>query len=332
MIRYQVPPGVARVEARGGVRGLFDHVAILHAHGFPVMTDHIWGGDLSAPWRSSDLAVVPECWAVSMVDNIPHDVRVVALVQNGYYIDGNNPHITCPYETLDNLAAVVVESEHSAQLVRLRAPKMRAPLYRFHPCANIRHGAGGLKDGPFHFGAWPRRRVVMFFDYKHGATLPAILEDLELPEGWRLEQLAGMSDEQVADALATGAVFLAPNTTEGLCAPTAEAQLSGAVIVGWPGGPSIYHGTPQWAWSIDPEQRRLEGGPMEYLTDRAVIVQQDNVSHLRWAVLETCRQIDTNPWHWGRRTAEWAHHQEVTYSRQREERELVEIFEQLHPR
>lgn len=66
---------------------------------------------------------------------------------------------------------------------------------------------------------------------------------------------------------------------------------------------------------------------MEYLLDRSVMAEQDNVQALRQAIVETAADIDANPDKWARLTEEWATWHAAEYSRQGEIDELIGIFE-----
>lgn len=318
-----VPPEDA---TSGGTRKLGDLSCILQDAGIDsrvVNADELKHVD----WQHNDLVVVPEVYGHGLDTLIPRGVKRVGFVQNGYLIDqfGMAPGRDHPYMDTPNLLAVMVESQHSADLVRLRLPNLRVPIIMTHSSGNGRMG----NDGPFSYGAWPRKKYVTFFGYKHGGQNAAIFDDLLLPDGWSTAQLTG-TDEDVAAQLRSCAIFAAPNTIEGLCAPTQEAMISGSVIVAWPGGPSrfAHHPTPGWSYALQ-EKDPGTGGPMEYLKGRSVVVPQDDTQAFRKELWELAKRIDADPNGYAAKTKKWSLWHRTNYSREREKNEIVRIMQEL---
>lgn len=287
----------------GGTRKLYDHVAILCAHGYDARI--VYTHEIGAV---PDLIVVPEVYGDGIRDFVPAGWPRVIFVQNGYLIDAADGvnYIADPerhpYMTTPELVAVLTESEHTTDLVRAKFPDLPVPIIRTHSSGNGRNGG----HAGFRYGSWPRARRVVYFDYKHAHVNGAIFDDLDLPPGWDTMSMTGCSDEQIAEHMRTASIFAAANTHEGMCAPTSEAMISGAVNVCWTGG-----------------------GPDEYLLGRAVIAEQDNVSALREAIVDTAYRIDLHPEHWSLLTRAWSDWFQATYSRDREVSEIVGIMEQL---
>ncbi len=297
----------------GGTRKLYDHVALLNANGLDarIVPTHEIG---TINWDyDRDVMVVPEVYGDGIRDYVPGGWRRIAFVQNSYitdHVDGtqivHRPNGGHPYTTTPELIAIFTESQHTEDRLRERFGDSIPPLIRTHSSGNGRRG----EDAGFFYGKWPRERRVCYFGYKHGADNAAVLDGLELPKGWTVETMTGMTDEEIAVELRTAAIFMATNREEGMCAPTSEAIISGAVNVCWTGG-----------------------GPDEYLRDpienRAMIAEQDNVEHLRSLLVATAADIDRYPKDWASRTRKWSEWFQTTYSRKREIREIVDIFETL---
>ncbi len=292
----------------GGTRKLYDHVAILSAHGFQAKI--IYNHEVNEiKFTPDDIVVIPEVYGDGLRE-FPPGPRKISFVQNGYLIDefGVKERFRHPFVTTMGLIAIFTESEHTEYLIGKRFPGVKLPLIRTHSSGNGRNG----QDAGFSYGEWPREKSVVYFDYKHEDDNAKLFADLELPDGWTASTLTGSTDAQVQDRLRTSAIFAAANTREGMCAPTAEAIISGAVNVCWPGGP---------------KGQTVVGGPMEYLTGRAVIAPQGDLEALRNAITDTAFDIEADPYPWGVRTREWSDWYQATYSRQAEIDEICQIFE-----
>lgn len=319
---YWLSPVPPEQSNSGGTRKLGDLSCLLQGAGI----DSCVAGlrDLGyIKWQAGDVVVVPEIFGHGLDTLIPRGVKRVSFVQNGYLIDLGidlaRPH---PFLDTPDLLAVMVESQHSADLVRLRVPDLKVPIIPTHSSGNGRMGC----DAEFRYGAWPREKRVAFFGYKHAGQNAAIFDNLPLPDGWATVQLTG-TDAEVATGLRSAAIFAAPNSIEGLCAPTQEAMISGCVVVAWPGGPSLFahHPTPDWSYAVAAADK-WAGGPMEYLRGRAVMVPQDDVEGFRAALIRTAAHIDRDPEPWATKTLKWSRWHCKTYSRQREKDEVVEIM------
>lgn len=303
MIFYLCPGSPQTIS--GGTRKLFDHVAILCAHGYDARI--VYTHEIGAVERP-DLIVVPEVYGDGIRDYVPAGWPRVIFVQNGYLIDAadgccyiadqeNHPYMTTP-----ELVAVMTESEHTTSIVREKFPAIPVPIIRTHSSGNGRKG----EHAGFHYGPWPRERRVVYFDYKHAHVNGAVFDDLDLPPGWEAMSMTGQTDEQIAEHMRTAAIFAAANTHEGMCAPTSEAMISGAVNVCWTGG-----------------------GPDEYLQGRAVVAFQDDIADLREQIVMTAYRIDAYPEAWARLTRGWSDWFQATYSREAEVEEIVGIMERL---
>lgn len=311
MILYLNPGGPNPTS--GGTRKLLGHVEMLKANGFLAMAvDHgrLAGMQLDP---STDIVIVPEVYGDFLNYGIPHPVRRVGFVQNSYLTmkygchDPVNNH---PFMVTEDLVAIFTESQHTEDRMREMFPNLQVPLIRTHSSGNDRNG----QDAGFVYGEWPREKRVVFFAYKHEHLNGLVFDDLPLPSGWSTLCLAGMSDAEIAHTMRTSAIFAAPNIEEGLCAPTQEALLSGAIIVAWPGGPT---------------GQKAVGGPLEYTLGRSVLAIQDDITDLREKIVATACSVDNESDWWAAKTREWADWHRVTYSREREITEICQIFTEL---
>lgn len=305
MTIYYLSPGSPETQS-GGTRKIYDHVAILNNNGFDARVLHFSTGDQqNVKWTNEDVVVVPEVFGIGMDQLIPRGVRRVAFAQNPFLItrwgvpDPVNGHPYADGNTPD-LIAVMTESELTSQKVREQCPDISVPIIRTHSSGNGRNG----EDAGFYYGDWPRAKRVIYFQYKHEDVNKLVFDGLELPDGWELVCLTGMSDEEVAEQMRTAAIFASANFEEGMCAPTSEAMISGCVNVCWTGE-----------------------GPDEYLINRAVIARQDHVDELRSDIATTAEAIDRDPGFWADHTLEWSDWFTSTYSRRREIAELCRIFD-----
>lgn len=307
MTIYYLSPGEPGCIS-GGTRKLYDHVAILQAHGFDAAIVHTHEIGAHA-YNDSDLMVIPEVYGDGIRDFVPATVkRRIVFVQNGYLIDAADgtqyvkDQANHPYMTTPQLVAVFTESDHTTGIVRSRFPDLPVPIIRTHSSGNGRHG----NHAGFHYGEGEREKLVCFFDYKHAQDNQALFGRLALPRGWSTQCMTGMSDDQIAQTMRRAAIFAATNRFEGMCAPTSEAMISGAVIVCWTGG-----------------------GPDEYLTGRAVIARQDDIDDLKASIEATAHAFDDDPDVFAVHTKAWSDWFQETYSREREVNEIVGIFSEL---
>ncbi len=300
MIYYCSPSSPQNIS--GGTRKLYDHVAILSAHGFDARIAH---GPQDAVWSANDLAVIPEVWGDALSHMIPPGVRRVSFVQNPWLVNHacHDPANDHPYRRTPELVAILTESDLSTGKAREQFPDLECPVIRTHSSGNGRDG----QDAGFHYGEWPRAKRIVYLGYKQEDVNSAIFDGLSLPEGWECVCMAGMSDEQIADLMRTSAIFAAANRFQGMCAPTSEAMISGCAIVCWTGE-----------------------GPDEYLVGRAEIARQDDIEDLRGAIVDTAQSIDSDPDWWGAQTRERSDWFQARYSRDAEIHEICSIMWKLH--
>jgi hypothetical protein len=294
----------------GGTRKLWDLSQILVGNGIPstvITYADLCRGTPGMAMSADNVLVIPEVYDTEIDRLGGPEVRKVAFVQNGYLL--NQTELVHPFETCGNLVAVLTACDEDTRLVHARCPRLEVPVIRTHSSGNGRLGG----NAGFRYGYWPRRRRVLYFEYKNGPgswtggdLLGPLFADLELPKGWELVCLSGRSDEQIAELMRTSAIFVAPLRREGMCAPTSEAMISGCAIVGWTGG-----------------------GAEEYLAGRAALVSQDDVAMLRERVYEVAAEIDRGSGHWPENTRRWSDWFQRTYSRDGEIREVCRIARQL---
>jgi hypothetical protein len=297
----------------GGVRKIGDHIEILKAHGFNARVSGPAVSLLRNDYGTFDhyLAICQEVNGDAMRDGLPAGLRRVSFVQNGYLIDMgvSDPVHNHPFMTTPDLVAIMTSDAHAEDIIRGRFPDLPVPMIRTHSSGNGRMG----KPGPFSYGPWPRKKQIAYFRYKWDGDswpyvdfLTPLLTNLPLPDDWELVCMTGMSDEEIAETMRTVAIFLAPNHQEGMCAPTSEAMISGAVIVCWTGG-----------------------GTDEYLIGRSVIAPQDDVDKLRECLIAQCYDMEARPEVWAEGTRKWSDWFQAYYNRQVEVEEIVAIMSRL---
>lgn len=311
VIRYLSPGTPEGIS--GGTRKLYDHAAILADNGIDA---EIVSHSNHIAWQRGDIAIVPEVYGDGIKFLVPAGISRVGFCQNGYLVDRwgcHDPQTHHPYADGEcpDLLGVMTESEHTDKILRARFPDLR--LFRTHSSGNGRFG----KPGPFRYGEWPRERKVMFFRYKHDHYLDPLFSNLLLPDGWSFDCLTGRSDEEIAESLRTGAIFVAPNFEEGMCAPTSEAMISGALIVAWPGGGDEANG------------QIIGGGTDEYLPGRALIAPQGDTLALRVEIQNAAMRIEHEPDDVAADTRSWSDWFQATYSRQGEIDEVCELMAKL---
>ena len=299
---YYMSPGTPQTLS-GGTRKLYDHVAILQNNGFDAKI--IGTHDPRNGFHSGDVVVVPEVYGEEILKFNPGVPRI-GFCQNGYLVDrwGIPDKARHPYETCPDVKAVMVDSEHTAEILRNKYPKC-AEIIVTHSSGNGRSG----RLGPFWFAPWPRPKRIVYFQYKHEHLNPQIFNELPLPQGWWTECMTGKSDEEIAELYRQSSIFVAANFEEGLCAPTQEAMISGTYIVGWYGG-----------------------GTEEYLKGRSLMVEQDNIADLRAAIVTVAEAMDKYPLAYESACADWSRWHQRYYSRQREIEEICGIMERFHGR
>jgi len=286
----------------GGTRKLWDHVAILNAHGRParvIQNIDVNNGVLA----DASLVVIPEVYGWAMDNPVFGATPRVCFVQNAYLVSrwGIDDPAYHPFDFCEHLIAILTESAHSTDKI-LREYTPPVPVIRTHSSGNGRLGA----TGPFSFGPWPRQRWVMHFSYKVGHLNGLVYPGLDLPPGWKVVNLSGRTDEGIAAAMRTGAMFCAPNQEEGMCAPTSEAMISGCFICAWTGG-----------------------GTEEYLPGRAAVAKQDDVDNLRRAIVDNAWGIEKAPGLYARSCEEASQWFQRTYSRKAEIEEICTIMDDL---
>jgi len=287
----------------GGGRYLFDIEAFLKERGLDISM--IFKEELPDIEfdKERDVVILPEVWGDFITDILPRGIKRISFAQNGYLLDQNVENkANHPYMRTPDLIAVIAESEHTRDIIKERFPRLRVPIFRIRPSANGRAG----KHAGFRYGEWPREKWIVSFDYKHELANRLIFGGLELPLGWKHISMSGMSDQLIQQHLRRASIFVAANIREGMCAPTAEATISGAVNVCWTGQ-----------------------GPDEYLQGRAVIAAQGSLEDLRDAIVETARDIDADWPAWAALTQKWSEDFQKNYSREDEIDGWVNLFKEL---
>lgn len=181
-----------------------------------------------------DILVLPEPWAHQFV---PHPgVRTVILNQNAYFTFRNarpptDGHLVdqaggSPYARSDLLGVVCV-SDDNESFLRFTFPDV--PLQRVHY---------GIDFSVFHPDPDQRRRRIAFMPRRRRQEIEELLSMLSvrgrIPR-WRPLAIDGMDQRGVAEALRTSSIFLAFPIREGFSLPSIEAMACGAIVIGYSG-------------------------------------------------------------------------------------------------
>jgi hypothetical protein len=254
---------------------------------------------------TDDLIAVPEIFGASILD-LPAGVRNVIFNQGAYLaldtLVAGGEAAAAPYVDNPDLAAVVVVSDDSAEVVRYMFPD--APVHR------IRHG---LDPAVHHPPVAPRRRRIAYMSRRRGEEADQVLWLLErrgVLDDWEVVRIKGKSELEVAELLRSAQVFLSFSQLEGFGMPPLEALACGCLVVGFNGfgGRELFH------------------APF------AVAVEDSDVVGFARAVEDVLRRIDAEPLVMSAAATAGSRFALETYSREEERRSLLEVFAPLlHP-
>jgi hypothetical protein len=228
----------------GGLRKQYRAVDLLNEAGFSAAVVHrragfrlqwfenetrvVAMGDVALGPR--DLVAVPEVYGAA-INELPRGIRQVIFNQGAYlaldHIVKGGEAATMPYASNPDLAAVVVVSDDSAEVMRYAFPGI--------PVRRIRHGIDPLMHHPP--ATAPGRRIA-YMTRRRGEEAAQVLRLLELRgalDGWEVVAIEGRTEREVADILRTSRVFLSFSQREGFGLPPLEALACGCTVVGYHG-------------------------------------------------------------------------------------------------
>ena len=226
----------------GGIKVVYRHVDILNEAGIPAAVLHrragfrcTWFQNHTRVVGSRDTVVGPEDLVV--VSELATSLLRSLGPRHRFVVFNQNPHLTWQrvseeevdlYTKNPGLAAILVVSSHSLEMMRYAAPS--ANVVRLHNSV----------DPSRFFPGPPRPRPVISYMPRRGLEeARQVLGILRGPRrnssGWEVRPLEGLSEDQVADQLRSTTIFLSLAYQEGFGLPAAEAMACGAYAVGFHG-------------------------------------------------------------------------------------------------
>ena len=242
----------------GGMRVAYRHVDILNDAGIPAAVLHHRAGFRCSWFQNQtrvvgsrdtvigpqDLVVVSEV-AISLLRSLGPRHRFVVFNQNPHLMWERAPaEEVVHYMNNPGLAAILVVSDHSLEMVRYAAPS--ANVVRLH---------NSIDPSRFFPGAPHARRVLGYMPRRglHEAQqVLGILRGRGALEGWEVKRLEGLSEDQVAEQLRSTTVFLSLAYREGFGVPAAEAMACGAYTVGFHGFAGREYFRPEFSHPVEP--------------------------------------------------------------------------------
>jgi hypothetical protein len=228
----------------GGLRKQYRAVDLLNAAGLSAAVVHERPG-FSCTWfehstrvvcaadvalGERDVIAIPEVYGSAILD-LPRGVRQVIFNQGAYLaldsiVQGGAP-AAAPYVDNPDLAAVVVVSDDSADVMRYAFPGL--------PIRRIRHGV----DPALHHPDFDRSdRRIAYMTRRRAGDAAQVLRLLELRgalEGWDVVAIEGRTEDEVAEILRSSQIFLSFSEREGFGLPPLEALACGCAVVGYTG-------------------------------------------------------------------------------------------------
>jgi glycosyltransferase involved in cell wall biosynthesis len=245
-------------EPAGGIRVAYRHVDILNQAGIRAAVLHRRDG-FRCTWFENDTRVVgSRDTVIGPEDLVVVSELAVSLVRNlearhRFVVFNQGPHLTwgrVSEEALDfcmnhpGLAAIVVVSGHSLEMMRYAAPS--ANVLRLHNSIDPHR----FFPGP------PRPRPVISYMPRRGleeaSQVLGILRGRGVTRGWDVRPLEGLTEDQVADQLRLTTIFLSFAYQEGFGLPAAEAMACGAYVVGFHGFGGREYFRPEFSHPVDP--------------------------------------------------------------------------------
>ena len=225
----------------GGVRVIYRHVDLLNEAGIPAYVLHRRAG-FRCTWFANETRVTgSQDTAVGPRDIVVIGELMVPLLRDRvagtpFVVFNQNPHLTWQrapeglvrqYSTSPDLAAIVVVSQHSLDMVRNIAPE-----------ANVLRVHNSIDPRLFHPAPEPPAHTIAYMPRGGRDEVNQVLSMLRargVLSGWEVVPLQGMTEREVAATLRRTTIFLSFAYHEGFGLPAAEAMACGAYSVGFHG-------------------------------------------------------------------------------------------------
>ncbi len=242
----------------GGVRVIYRHVDLLNTAGIPACVLHRRAG-FRCTWFANDTRVASsEDILLGPADLVVIGELAVPLLRDRepgtrFVVFNQNPHLTWQrvpealvneYTSSPDLAAIVVVSQHSLEMVRYVAPS-----------ANVARVHNSIDPRLFSPADAPPGRVVAYMPRggrDEVAQVMSMLRARGLLAGWEVVPLQGMTEGEVAATLRRTTVFISFAYHEGFGLPAAEAMACGAYVVGFHGFAGQEYLRPELAAPVAP--------------------------------------------------------------------------------
>jgi hypothetical protein len=242
----------------GGVRVIYRHVDLLVGAGIPARVLHrrpgfrcTWFANHTPVSSSQDTLIGPEDilvigeLAVPLLRDREPGTRFVVFNQNPHLTWQRAPEaLVAGYSSSPDLAAIVVVSEHSREMVGYVAPN--ANVLRVHNSLNPRLFYPA-QDAPARRIAYMPRG-----GRDEAAQVLSMLRARGLLDGWEVTPLQGMTEDEVAETLRATTVFLSFAYHEGFGLPAAEAMACGAYVIGFHGFAGQEYLRPEFSCPVAP--------------------------------------------------------------------------------
>lgn len=311
---YVISPDLAAPS--GGVRRLYRHVDVLNANGFNARLMHYvrpfrctWFANNTrveymneARLRPTDFLVAPEVMGPK-IHEMGRGLKTVIFNQNAYYTFLNysiNPaDMVTPYRSRELVACICVSDDNRAYL-QFAFPELR--VFRLHYSI----------DSAI-FQPRPKKPQICFMPRKHPEDAQQVLNILKFRNvlsGFSVLPIDKANEVEVARILGESLIFLCFGYPEGCSLPPMEAMASGCVTIG-------YHGN----------------GCREYLRPpMAYPFEVGDIVGIAKCVEDVLTRWRSDPAGLNEMTSAAGEYIRTNYSIQREEADIVEIWDKLTAR
>ena len=242
----------------GGFRVVYRHVDILNEAGIPAAVLHrragfrcTWFENQTRVVGSRDIVVGPEDLVV--VSELDISLLRSPGARNRFVVFNQNPHLTWQRASIEevdvytknpSLAAILVVSDHSQEMVRYGAPS-----------ANVARVHYSIDPSRFFPGAQRHRPVIGYMPRRgldEARQVLGILHGRGVLRGWEVRPLEHLSEDQVAEQLRSTTIFLSLAYQEGFGLPGAEAMACGAYAIGFHGFAGREYLLPAFSHPVEP--------------------------------------------------------------------------------